>query len=395
MKLAERMNRIGVEKAFEVLVRARALEAQGHRVIHLEIGEPDFPTPPHIVEAAKQALDDGWTHYGPTQGYPELRESVARYIGRSRGISVGPEHVSIVPGGKPIIFFLMLALIESGDEVIYPDPGFPIYESMIRCLGAVPVPMPLVEERGFAVDLDRLRDSLNDRTRMLILNSPQNPTGGVISKEDTEAIAGTVRERDLIVLSDEMYSEIWYEQPPVSIAACQGMQEKTVILDGFSKTYAMTGWRMGYGVMPTWLVEAVTKLMVNSNSCTASFTQRAGIAALEGPQDETRKMVAEFRRRRDAFCHGLNGLPGFRCVLPGGAFYAFANVRGTGRTSKDLAESLLDQAGIACVDGTAFGAYGDGYLRFSYANSLENLLEAVERMRLFLRHENLLEKVTA
>ena len=395
MKLAERMNRIGVEKAFEVLVRARALEAQGRRVIHLEIGEPDFPTPPHIVEAAKQALNDGWTHYGPTQGYPELRESVARYIGRSRGISVGPEHVSIVPGGKPIIFFLMLALIEPGDEVIYPDPGFPIYESMIRCLGAVPVPMPLVEERGFAVDLDRLRDSLNDRTRMLILNSPQNPTGGVISKEDIDAIAGMVRERDLIVLSDEMYSEIWYEQPPVSIAACQGMQEKTVILDGFSKTYAMTGWRMGYGVMPTWLVEAVTKLMVNSNSCTASFTQRAGIAALEGPQDDTRKMVAEFRRRRDAFCHGLNSLPGVRCVLPGGAFYAFANVRGTGRTSKDLAESLLDQAGIACVDGTAFGAYGDGYLRFSYANSLENLLEAVDRMRRFLRHENLLEKVTA
>jgi aspartate aminotransferase len=320
---------------------------------------------------------------------------VARYIGRSRGISVGPEHVSIVPGGKPIIFFLMLALIEPGDEVIYPDPGFPIYESMIRCLGAVPVPMPLVEERGFAVDLDRLRDSLNDRTRMLILNSPQNPTGGVISKEDTEAIAGMVRERDLIVLSDEMYSEIWYEQPPVSIAACQGMQEKTVILDGFSKTYAMTGWRMGYGVMPIWLVEAVTKLMVNSNSCTASFTQRAGIAALEGPQDDTRKMVAEFRRRRDAFCQGLNGLPGFRCVLPGGAFYAFANVRGTGRTSKDLAESLLEQAGIACVDGTAFGAYGDGYIRFSYANSLENLLEAVDRMRIFLRHENLLEKVTA
>ena len=395
MKLAERMNRIGVEKAFEVLVRARALEAQGRSVIHLEIGEPDFPTPPHIVEAAKQALNDGWTHYGPTQGYPELRESVARYIGRSRGISVGPEHVSIVPGGKPIIFFLMLALIEPGDEVIYPDPGFPIYESMIRCLGAVPVPMPLVEERGFAVDLDRLRDSLNDRTRMLILNSPQNPTGGVISKEDIDAIAGMVRERDLIVLSDEMYSEIWYEQPPVSIAACQGMQEKTVILDGFSKTYAMTGWRMGYGVMPTWLVEAVTKLMVNSNSCTASFTQRAGIAALEGPQDDTRKMVAEFRRRRDAFCHGLNSLPGVRCVLPGGAFYAFANVRGTGRTSKDLAESLLDQAGIACVDGTAFGAYGDGYLRFSYANSLENLLEAVDRMRRFLRHENLLEKVTA
>lgn len=384
MKLAERMNRIGVEKAFEVLVRARALEAQGRRVIHLEIGEPDFPTPRHIVEAAKQALDDGWTHYGPTQGYPELREAVARYIGRSRGIPVGPEHVSIVPGGKPIIFFLMLALLEPGDEVIYPDPGFPIYESMIRCLGAVPVPMPLVEERGFSVDLDRLKESLNHRTRLLILNSPQNPTGGVISREDTEEIARMVRERDLIVLSDEMYSEIWYDRPPVSIAVFPGMQEKTVILDGFSKTYAMTGWRMGYGVMPTWLVEAVTKLMVNSNSCTASFTQRAGIAALEGPQDDTRRMVAEFRRRRDAFCQGLNELPGFRCVRPGGAFYAFANIQGTGRSSKELAEMLLDHAGVACVDGATFGGHGAGYLRFSYATSFENLLEAVDRIRAFL-----------
>ncbi len=384
MKLAEGMYRIGVERAFDVLVRARQLEAQGRHVIHLEIGEPDFPTPPHIVEAAKQALDEGWAHYGPTQGYPELREAVAEYICRSRGIRVGPEHVSIVPGGKPIIFFAILALVEPGDEVVYPNPGFPIYESMIRFMGAVPVPMPLIEERGFSVDLDRLRDSLNDRTRMVILNSPHNPTGGVIPRQDMEAIADMVRERDLMVFSDEMYSEIWYDQPPVSIAAFPGMQEKTILLDGFSKTYAMTGWRMGYGVMPTWLVEAVTKLMVNSNSCTASFTQRAGIAALRGPQDATRRMVAEFRRRRDAFCDGLNGLPGFRCARPGGAFYAYANIQGTGQTSKDLAGALLDEAGVACVEGTSFGDYGEGYIRFSYANSYENLTEAVERIRVFL-----------
>jgi aspartate aminotransferase len=382
--LAERMNRIGVETAFDVLVRARQLEARGRHVIHLEIGEPDFPTPRHIVEAAKQALDEGWTHYGPPQGYPDLREAVARYIGRTRGIPVGPEQVSIVPGGKPIIFFPMLALLEPGDEVIYPNPGFPTYESMIRFLGAVPVPMPLVEERGFSVDVNRLRDSLNDRTRMLILNSPQNPTGGVISREDMEAIAGMVRERNLIVLSDEIYSEIWYDQPPVSITGFPGMQEKTIILSGFSKTYSMTGWRIGYGVMPAWLADAVSKLMVNSNSCTASFTQRAALAALEGPQEEPRRMVAEFRRRRDAFCDGLNALPGFRCARPGGAFYAFANVQGTGRPSKELADALLDEAGVACVDGASFGAYGKGYIRFSYANSYENLIEAVDRIRLYL-----------
>ena len=385
MKLAERMNRIGIEKAFEVLVRARQLEAQGRSVIHLEIGEPDFPTPRHIIEAAKQALDEGWTHYGPTQGYPELREAVARDVSLSRGIPAGPEHVSIVPGGKPIIFFPMLALLDPGDEVIYPNPGFPIYESMIQFLGAVPVPMPLVEERGFAVDLDRLRASLSGRTRMLILNSPQNPTGGVISAEDIRAIAEMVRDRDLIVLSDEVYSRIWYEQPPFSIASLPGMQEKTIILDCFSKTYAMTGWRIGYGVMPVWLVEAVSKLMVNSNSCTASFTQRAALAALQGSQEETGRMVAEFRRRRDAFCDGLNALPGFRCARPGGAFYALANIRGTGWTSKELASALLDEAGVACVNGADFGAYGEGYIRFSYANSFENLMQAVDSMRDFLR----------
>ncbi len=384
MKLAERMSRIGTETAFEVLVRARALEARGRKVIHLEIGEPDFATPSHIIEAAKRALEEGWTHYGPTQGYPDLREAVAAYVSRTRGIGVGPERVAVVPGGKPVIFFPMLALLEPGDEVIYPNPGFPIYESMIRFLGAVPVPMPLVEERGFAMDLNLLRDRLSDRTRMLILNSPQNPTGGVIPREDLGAIAEMVRDRDLMVLSDEIYSRIYYGEPPASIASFPGMLEKTILLDGFSKTYAMTGWRIGYGVMPPWLVEAVNKLMVNSNSCTASFTQRAALAALNGPQDEVDRMVAEFRRRRDAFCDGLNSLPGFRCARPQGAFYAFANIEGAGLGSRELAERLLEEAGVACLSGTAFGEYGEGYLRFSYANSYENLMEAVERIRAWM-----------
>jgi aspartate aminotransferase len=385
MKLAERMNRIGVETAFEVLVRARALEAQGRDIIHLEIGEPDFDTPRHIVEAGKQALDDGWTHYGPTQGLPELREAIASYICRTRGIRVGAEHVCVVPGGKPIIFFPLMALLEPGDEVIYPNPGFPIYESMINFLGAKPVPIPLVEDRGFSFDLNVLKDSLSPKTKMLILNSPHNPTGGVIPAADVRAIADLVRDRDLVILSDEIYTRIYFdEEPPLSITTLPGMLEKTIILDGFSKTYAMTGWRMGYGVMPAWLVDPVNKLMVNSNSCTASFTQRAGIAALNGPQDEVTNMVQEFRRRRDAFCAGLNTLPGFRCAIPGGAFYAFPNVQGTGWKSKELADALLQQVGVACLSGTAFGAYGDGYLRFSIANSHEKLMDAVERIRKFL-----------
>jgi aspartate aminotransferase len=381
MKLAERMSRIGVESAFEVLVRARALEAQGRSVIHLEIGEPDFPTPAHIIEAAKQALDEGWTHYGPTQGLPELREAIASEIRRTRGVDVGPQHVSVVPGGKPILFFPMMALLEPGDEVIYPNPGFPIYESMIRFTGATPVPMPLEEERGFSFDLNLFRDRLSDRTKMVILNSPQNPTGGVIPAEDLKAIADMLRDRDVIVLSDEIYSRIYYGEPPVSISSFPGMLEKTIILDGFSKTYAMTGWRMGYGVMPEWLVDAVNKLMVNSNSCTASFTQRAGIAALTGPQDCVTTMVAEFHRRRDVICRGLNEVPGFRCAVPGGAFYAFANVCDTGMNSRELADFLLYEAGVSCLTGDCFGKYGDGYIRFSYANSLENLTEAVARIK--------------
>src|SRR5690348_12331056 len=385
MKLAERMQRILVESAFEVLVRARALEAKGRSVIHLEIGEPDFPTPPHIVEAAKKALDDGWTHYGPTQGYPELRDAVAAYVSRTRNIQVGAEHVSIVPGGKPIIFFSMLALLEPGDEVIYPNPGFPIYESMIRTLGATAVPMPLVENRGFSFDLDMLKDKLTDRTKMLVLNSPQNPTGGLIPAEEIRDMADLLRDRDLMVLSDEIYSRIYYGEAPVSIASFPGMLEKTIILDGFSKTYAMTGWRIGYGVMPQWLANAVTQLMINSNSCTASFTQRAAIAALNGPQDDVDRMVAEFRRRRDAFCDGLNQLPGFQCSIPSGAFYAFPNISGTGMPSKVLADRLLEKAGVAALSGTAFGENGEGYLRFSIANSYENLMLALERLRAELK----------
>jgi aspartate aminotransferase len=382
MQLANRMERIGGEGAFEVLVRARALGAAGRDIVHLEIGEPDFPTPSNIVEAAKRALDEGWTHYGPAQGLPELRATIARHVAETRNIKVGPEHVSVVPGGKPIIFFPMMALLEPGDEVIYPNPGFPIYESMIHFLGAKPIPIPLIESRGFSFDLTRFRDSINSRTKMVILNSPHNPTGGLIPENDIREIAELVRDRDLMILSDEIYSRIYYtRESPFSIASLPGMQEKTIILDGFSKTYAMTGWRIGYGVMPEWLVDAVSTLMANSNSCTASFIQRAAIEALEGPQDTVRAMVAEFRRRRDGFCAALNEIPGFRCALPGGAFYAFANVEGTRMRSKALADYLLEEAGVSCLDGAAFGAYGDGYIRFSYANSLENLMEAARRIK--------------
>ena len=378
MRLAERMSRIRTEGAFEVFSRARALEGQGRDIIHLEIGEPDFPTPQNIVEAGKRALDEGWTHYGPTQGLPELREAIARRRGGH------PDEVCVVPGAKPILFFVMTALIEPGDEVIYPNPGFPIYESMIDYLGGVAVPVPLLEKRGFSLDLDVLERKLSKQTKLVILNSPQNPTGGVIPAEDMRAIAKLLAGRDVIVLADEIYSRIYFDEPPLSIASLPGMREKTVILDGFSKTYAMTGWRIGYGIMPKWLAAAVNMLMVNSNSCTASFTQRAAIEALEGPQDAVDAMVAEFRRRRDHFCAALNEIPGVRCPIPRGAFYAFPNIAGTGWKSKPLADALLDRAGVAALSGTAFGVYGEGYLRFSIANSLDHLLEAARRIRGFL-----------
>jgi aspartate/methionine/tyrosine aminotransferase len=369
MKLASRIGRLRIESAFDVLVRARALEAQGRNIVHLEIGEPDFPTPAHIVEAAKKALDDGYTHYGPTQGLPELREAIAAHVSETRGIAAKASQVCVVPGGKPIIFFPMMALLEPGDEVVYPDPGFPIYESMIRFLECVPVP------------LDPNDPKITDRTKLVILNSPENPTGEVLPQATLERIAELVRERDCMVLSDEIYSRIYYGEAPGSIASLPGMQEKTIILDGFSKTYAMTGWRLGYGVMPEWLVEGVNKLMVNSNSCTATFTQLAGVAALTGPQDEVVKMVAEFRKRRDAFCAALDQIPGFQCPMPGGAFYAWPDITGTGKTSKEMADLLLNEAGVACLNGASFGSRGEGRIRFSYANSLGNLLEAAERIR--------------
>ena len=381
MRLAQKMSRIAVESAYEVLAKARVLEKQGRSVIHLEIGEPDFPTPAHVVEAGKRALDEGWTKYGPTPGFPEFREAIAAHVSRTRAIKVGADNVCVVPGGKPTMYFTMVALLEPGDEVIYPDPGFPIYQSMINFLEAKPVPIPLLESRGFSFDLNVLRDRLSPKTRLVILNSPANPTGGVIPKEDLARMAGMFRERDLMILSDEIYSRIWYERDPGSIASFEGMVEKTIILDGFSKTYSMTGWRLGFGVMPEWLADAVNKLTVNSNSCTASFTQRAGLAALEGPQDCVTSMVGEFKRRRDAIVKGSNEIPGFRCALPAGAFYAFPNVTGTGIASKELADILLQEAGVACLNGGSFGNHGDGYIRFSYANSLPNIIEAIERIR--------------
>jgi aspartate/methionine/tyrosine aminotransferase len=382
MKLADRMQRILTESAFDVLVRARALEAQGRDIIHLEIGEPDFDTPRHVIDEAKRALDAGFTHYGPTQGLPELREAIAEYVSATRGITVTARNVCVTPGGKPIIFFPIMALVQPGDEVIYPNPGFPMYESMIGVMGGKPVPIPLVEENGFSFDLNVFRKSLSDRTKMVILNSPQNPTGGLIPPADIAAIADLLRDRDLVVLSDEIYSRIVYTgEKPVSIASMPGMQEKTIILDGFSKTYAMTGWRLGYGVMPEYLVDAVNKLMANSTSCTATFTQKAGIAALRGSQEPVEAMVKEFARRRAAFCAGLNDIPNWRCNMPGGAFYAFANVKALGRSSKDIADAILNEAGVACLNGAGFGKFGDGYIRFSYANSYDNLMKAVDRIR--------------
>lgn len=385
MNLAKRLQGVRGEGAFEVLVKARELERQGRSIVHMEIGEPDFPTPAHIIEAGKKALDAGYTKYGATQGDPELREVIANYLSETRGIEVGPQNVVVTPGGKPNLFFPLVALLEPGDEALYPNPGFPIYESVIRLCGATPVPLPLVEERGFSLDLDMLRDKLSDRTKLLILNSPQNPTGGVIPEADIRAIADMVRDRDIIILADEIYSRIYFEEKPFSITSLPGMLEKTILLDGFSKTYSMTGWRMGYAAMPKWLVDAVCLLMVNCVSHTASFTQRAGIAALTGPQDAVDRMVAEFKKRSEVIVSGLNAIPGFRCAKTGGAFYAFPNITETGIRSKELADRILREAGVACLDGASFGQYGDGYLRFSYATALDQIKIALERIDTMMR----------
>lgn len=382
MKLAKRMSRLGTETAFEVLVAAKALEAQGREIIHLEIGEPDFDTPANIVEAACKALREGQTHYTPSAGILPLRQAIAEDIGQMRGIHVDPDQVVVTPGGKPIMFYVILALAEEGDEVIYPNPGFPIYESMINFVGATPVPLRLREEKGFRFDIDEFRSKVTDRTKLIIINSPQNPTGGVLTREDLAAIAEVAAERDIPVLSDEIYDHMIYEGEFVSIATFPGMSvsERTIILNGFSKTYAMTGWRLGYGVMPVELAQHVSRLMTNSNSCTAAFTQYAGIEALKGPQEATEKMVAAFKARRDVIVQGLNSIPGLRCHKPEGAFYVFPNIEGTGMKSKELEQFLLHKAGVATLSGASFGKYGEGFLRLSYANSIENIEKALDRI---------------
>src|SRR5882757_10026702 len=380
LRLAKRMERLGTETAFEVLVKAKALEAQGRDIIHLEIGEPDFDTPSNIIDAAVDALHKGFTHYGPSAGLMELREVIARHVSETRRVNVTPDEVVVVPGGKPIIFFSILALTEDGDEIIYPNPGFPIYESMINYVGAKAVPIRLREELEFRLDVDELASLINDRTKLLILNSPQNPTGGVLTKEDIAAIARAIGDRNIMVLSDEIYSRLIFEGEHDSIMSLEGMKERTILLDGFSKTYAMTGWRMGYGVMRVDLAIHISRLMTNSNSCTASFTQVAGIEALRGPQESVDHMRDEFKKRRDVMVAGLNKIKGFSCQLPHGAFYVVPKITETGWPSKRLADALLEDAGVAALSGTAFGEFGEGYLRFSVANSIENIEKALDRI---------------
>jgi aspartate/methionine/tyrosine aminotransferase len=379
MRLAERMSRLGTETAFEVLAKAKALEAEGKEIIHLEIGEPDFDTPEHIKEAAIKALQDGKTGYCPAAGIKELREAIAADVGARRGLSVSPDEVVVTPGAKPIMYFVITALVDPGDEVLYPNPGFPIYESVINFVGGKAVPMPLREERNFSFDADEFRSLVTDKTRLIIINSPQNPTGGVLSRHDLEVIAEVATDRDIFVLSDEVYGNILYEGTFTSIASLPGMRARTVILDGLSKTYAMTGWRLGYGVMPRELARHVERLTINTVSCTSHFSQYGAIAAITGSQEPVAAMVAEFRRRRDFIVEGLNRIKGVRCVLPKGAFYAFPNITGTGFSSKELERRLLEEAGVATLSGTAFGRYGEGYLRLSYANSLENIRKALDR----------------
>ena len=381
LHLARRMSRLGTETAFEVLNKARALERQGKSIIHLEIGEPDFDTPANVIDAGVNALRTGWTHYGPSAGLPDLRQALAEYVSRTRGVKVTSDEVVVVPGGKPIIFFTILSLIDQGDEVIYPNPGFPIYESMIHYVGGRAVPIHLREDRDFSLDVSELASLINDRTRLIILNSPENPTGGVLERRDIEQIAQAIGDRNIMILSDEIYSRLLFDGGQhFSSMSVPGMQERTILLDGFSKTYAMTGWRMGYGVMRADLAAHMTRLMTNSNSCTASFTQIAGIEAIRGDQSSVDRMRDEFQRRRDVFVAGLNKIKGFSCRMPKGAFYAFPNITQTGRQSKPLADALLEQAGVAALSGTAFGEFGEGYLRFSVANSLENLQEALDRL---------------
>ena len=384
MTYAKRMSRLGTETAFEVLARARALEANGREIVHLEIGEPDFDTPQFIRDAATRALEQGFTHYGPSAGLPEFRSAIAERWRAERDIPCGSDNVVVTPGAKPIMFFAMLALLEEGDEVLYPNPGFPIYESVANFINARPVPLVLSEKNEFDLDLEELASKITHRTRLLVLNSPHNPTGASLAPETVEGIAALARRHSFHILSDEIYARIQYEGKHVSIAALPGMAERTIVLDGFSKTYAMTGWRLGFGIMNAELAAHVARLMTNCNSCTATFTQKAGLAALLGPQAEIEAMVREFRARRDRIVAGLNALPGVSCRTPRGAFYAFPNITGTGMASSELAKLLLEEAGVACLSGTAFGAHGEGYLRFSYANSQDNIQKALSAMQEFL-----------
>ncbi|HEY6253161.1 MAG TPA: pyridoxal phosphate-dependent aminotransferase [Candidatus Angelobacter sp.] len=385
LRVAKRMALLGSETAFEVLAKARALERQGKDIVHLEIGEPDFDTPANVIEAGVKAMQSGWTHYTPSGGMPELREVVARHVSRSIGVPCTSDEVVIVPGAKPTIFYTFMALVEEGDEVIYPNPGFPIYESLINFLRAKPVPIHLREENNFRLDVNELADGITDRTRLIVLNSPHNPTGGVLSERDIRDIAAAIGDRDIMVLSDEIYSRLIFEGKHFSIMQVDGFKDRTILLDGYSKSYAMTGWRLGYAVMRPDLVPHFSRLASNSVSCTASFTQIAGIEALEGDQQSVENMRAEFQRRRDRFVAGLNEIPGFSCRVPKGAFYTFPNIQQTGRAAKELAESLLNEAGVACLAGTAFGQFGEGHLRFSIANSYENLEKALERIGTWAR----------
>ncbi|MBU1197514.1 pyridoxal phosphate-dependent aminotransferase [Candidatus Micrarchaeota archaeon] len=384
MQIADRQRRLGTETAFEVLAKAKALEAQGKNIVHLEIGEPDFDTPQNIKNAGKKAIDNGFTHYGPSNGLADFRNVIAEDAGKARGIEYSPDEVVVVPGAKPIMFYAMLACINPGDEVIYPNPGFPIYESMIEYVGAKAVPIKIKEEKEFRLDVEDLSKLITPKTKMIIVNSPANPTGGVLEKSDLEAVAEIAKKHNLWVLSDEVYKEILYEGKHYSIASLPEMKERTILLDGFSKTFAMTGWRLGYGIMNKTLAPHMTRLMTNSNSCTASFTQMAGIEALKGPQDSVKKMVSEFKRRRDVIVDGLNDIPGVSCLKPKGAFYVFPNVKEltkNEKTSQELSDFIMYEANVACLPGTSFGASGEGYLRFSYANSVENIHEALKRIR--------------
>ncbi|NLO97589.1 MAG: pyridoxal phosphate-dependent aminotransferase [Peptococcaceae bacterium] len=380
IKLADRMSRLANETAFVMLAKAKALEATGREIIHLEIGEPDFPTPDNVIAKGIEAMQAGMTKYTPSAGLLETRQIIAEYISKTRGFEVEAEQVVMTAGGKPIIFYSILAVVNPGDEVIYPDPGFPIYQSVINFVGGTPVPIPLREENEFRMDIDELKSLITNKTKMIIINSPQNPTGGMLSKDDMAEIAKILADRDIVVLSDEIYENIVYEDRAYSISSIPGMKEKTIILNGFSKSYSMTGWRAGYGVMPKKIADDINKLVVNSTSCLAGFTQMACIEAITGPQDELKRRVEQFRLRRDKIVEGLNSIKGLKCVKPRGAFYVFPNIKYFGKSSAEMADYLLNEAGVATLPGGSFGSYGEGYIRISYANSMENIDKAIAQI---------------